>query len=252
MVKGTETYEKFSAAYIFLLPQLPYSPEFKKSGDCAWQSFGDAMKHFAAEKWVELVRNVAPAEERRSLENHLSECNSCAGLVGFYRQIASRAAGEALYQPPDGAVRAAKAQFAAAPFANAKAGILELLYDSLLEPLTAGARASVASARQLLYRIGPVYLDLRVDSEPNSERASLVGQMLDRSNPEHPITGTAVVLLAGQKKIASTSSNGNGEFHLEFAMRSNLRLSVAVDPLHPVYLPITSVQQRPASRSRGN
>jgi hypothetical protein len=211
------------------------------------------MKHFAAEKWVELVRNVAPADERESLENHLSECNECASQADFYRQIAGRAAVEALYQPPDGSVRAVKAQFAAASFSNTKAGLLELLYDSILQPVTAGARASVASARQLLYRIGPVYLDLRVDAEPNSERASLVGQMLDRSNPEHPITGVPVVLLAGQKNIASTSSNGNGEFHLEFAMRSNLRLSVAVDPLHPVYLPITSIQQRsPAARSRGN
>jgi hypothetical protein len=210
------------------------------------------MKHFAAEKLIELVRNVAPAAERQSLESHLSECTECASLTDLYRQVADWAAGEALYQPPDGAVRAVKAQFAAAPVGNAKAGILELLFDSVLQPMTAGARASVASARQLLYRIGPVYLDLRVDSEPNSERASLVGQMLDRSNPEHPITGVPVVLLAGQKNIASTSSNGNGEFQLEFAMRSNLRLSVAVDPLHPVYLPITSVQQRSTARSRGN
>lgn len=210
------------------------------------------MRHFAAEKWIELVRNVAPMAERESLGNHLSECTECASLVDLYQQVANRAAAEALYQPPDGAVRAVKAQFSAATFGNAKAGMLELLFDSVLQPMTAGARASVASARQLLYRIGPVYLDLRVDAEPNSERASLVGQMLDRSNPEHPITGVPVVLLAGQKNVASTSSNGNGEFQLEFAMRSNLRLSVAVDPLHPVYLPITTVQQRSTGRSRGN
>lgn len=210
------------------------------------------MRHFAAEKWVELARNVAPAAERERLANHLLECSECAAIADFYRQIVDRAAREALYQPPDGAVRAAKAQFAASGFGQAKAGMLELLFDSVLQPMTAGARASVAAARQLLYRIGPVYLDLRVDSEPNSERASLVGQMLDRSNPEHPITGVPVVLLAGQKNIASTSSNGNGEFHLEFAMRSNLRLSVAVDPMHPVYLPITSIQQRSTARSRGN
>jgi len=210
------------------------------------------MRHFAAEKWVELARNVPPAAERERLENHLSECSECAALGDFYRQVVNRGAREALYQVPDGAVRAVKARFAAAGLGQAKAGILELLFDSVLQPMTAGARASVASARQLLYRIGPVYLDLRVDSEPNSERASLVGQMLDRSIPEHPITGVRVVLLAGQKNIASTSSNGNGEFHLEFAMRSNLRLSVAVDPLHPVYLPITSIQQRNTAKSRGN
>lgn len=210
------------------------------------------MKHFAEENLIELARNVAPTAQRQSLQSHLLECTECASLADLYRQIANRAAAEALYQPPDGAVRAVKAQFAAATVGNAKAGILELLFDSVLRPVAAGARASVASARQLLYRIGPVYLDLRVDSEPNSPRASLVGQMLDRSNPEHPITGVPVVLLAGQKNIASTSSNGNGEFQLEFAMRSNLRLSVAVDPLHPVYLPITTVQQRSTVRSRGN
>lgn len=210
------------------------------------------MRHFAAEKWVERARNVAPAAEREPLENHLSECSECAALADFYRQIVDRAAAEVLYRPPDSAVRAVKAEFEISGLAGAKAGILELLFDSVLQPMTAGARASVASARQLLYRIGPVYLDLRVDSEPNSERSSLVGQMLDRSNPERPITGVSVVLLAGQKNIARTSSNGNGEFHLEFAMRSNLRLSVAVDPMHPVYLPITTGQQRNTARSRGN
>ena len=114
-------------------------------------------------------------------------------------------------------------------------------------------RASVASARQLLYRVGTLYVDMRVDSELNSERAALVGQMLDSAHPGHPVAGVPVILLDGRKNVASTMSNSNGEFHLEFSIKSNLRLSVTVGDAAPVYLPITGVEnrKRPPMPSRG-
>jgi hypothetical protein len=119
--------------------------------------------------------------------------------------------------------------------------------------MVAGARSSVASARQLLYRVGTVFVDMRVDSEGNSDRAALVGQMLDSARPGHPVAGVPVILMAGRKNLASTISNSNGEFHLEFLIKSNLRLSVTVGDNPPVYLPITGVEgkKRPAMPNRG-
>jgi hypothetical protein len=53
-----------------------------------------------------------------------------------------------------------------------------------------------------------------------------------------------IILLDGRKSVASTISNSNGEFHLEFLIKSNLRLSVTVGDTAPVYLPITGVENR--------
>jgi hypothetical protein len=155
-----------------------------------------------------------------------------------------------MYTPAGSVIRSAKACFAAGQLSG-KRSVFELLFDSIAQPLAAGARASVASARQLLYRVGTVYVDMRVDTEGNSERASLVGQMLDSAKPGHPVADVPVVLLEGQKNVTSTSSNHNGEFQLEFAVKNNLRLSVAVDRANPVFLPITGIQERKRSSSRG-
>ena len=131
----------------------------------------------------------------------------------------------------------------------------ELLYDSLVQSAAEGSRnslvapvqsaaegtrTSVVSARQLLFRIGAIFVDVEVGCEAESGRASLIGQMLDSSNPSHPPAGVRIVLLNRGRNIASTSSNDNGEFQLRFAMKRNLKLSVAVDRDRPVCLPITS------------
>ena len=116
----------------------------------------------------------------------------------------------------------------------------ELLFDTLVQTATQGTRTSVVSARQLLFRIGAIFVDVEVGREANSDRASLIGQMLDSSNPGHPPAGVPIILLDRGRNVASTSSNDNGEFQFQFAMKSNLKLSVAVDPGSPVFLPITS------------
>ena len=161
---------------------------------------------------------------------------------------------------------------------NVKASFrYELLFDSLVQSAAAGTRnslvsavqsaaegtrTSVVSARQLLFRIGAIFVDVEVGCEAESGRASLIGQMLDSSNPGHPPAGVPIVLLNRGRNIASTSSNDNGEFQLQFAMKRNLKLSVGVDRDSPVCLPITrapaktnsipSELKRAATRSFGS
>jgi hypothetical protein len=203
------------------------------------------MKHIPQETLAEFVRQSLPVAHSDSIRKHVAECRECSELAGLFRDIVRVGANEAAYEPPSGIVRAAKAYFGTQQHKmHESKSVVELLFDTLAQPLTAGARASVASARQLLYRVGTVYVDLRVDSELNSEQAALVGQMLDSAHPGHPVAGVPVILMDGRKNVASTISNNNGEFHLEFLIRSNLRLSVAVGDTPPVYLPITGVEER--------
>jgi hypothetical protein len=219
------------------------------------RSSGEVMKHIAQESLVDFVRESLPAAEAMIVEDHVSGCPECLHLTALFREVVRISANEAAYEPPEGIVRAVNAYFDTEQRKSSRSkGAFELLFDTLTQPLAAGARASVASARQLLYRIGTVYVDMRVDSELNSNRVALVGQMLDSARPGHPVAGVPVILLDGRKSVTSTISNDNGEFHLDFAIKSNLRLSVAVGGNQPVYLPITGTEQRkrPTVTSRGS
>jgi hypothetical protein len=116
----------------------------------------------------------------------------------------------------------------------------ELVFDSFGQAAGEGVRNSVVAARQLLFRIGSVFVDVEVGRETDSDHASLIGQMLDSSNPSRPPVGVPVVLLDRGRRVATTSSNDHGEFRLQFAVKNNLKLSVAFDRDRPVHLPITS------------
>lgn len=211
------------------------------------------MKHIPQESIAEFVRQSLPLADSQRVQQHTDECSACAEIANLFREVASVGANEFLYEPPEWLIRTVKAYFETQQHRVEKpAGIVELLFDSLMQPTTAGARASVAAARQLLYRVGTVYVDMRLDSEVNSEQAALVGQMLDSAHPGQPVAGVPVVLMEGRKNVASTISNNHGEFHLEFAIKSNLRLSITVGTDSPVYLPITGIEQkRPSTPSRG-
>jgi hypothetical protein len=212
------------------------------------------MKHIAQETLAEFVRQSLSEAEAQSVGGHVAVCRDCADVAALFREIVRVGARESAYEPPEGIVRAVKAYFEVEQRRAAQPkSIFELLFDSLAQPVAAGARASVASARQLLYRVGTVYVDMRVDSETNSERAALVGQMLDSAHPGHPVSGVPVILMDGRKNVASTVSNNNGEFHMDFVLKSNLRLSVTVGDAPAVYLPITGVEdrKRPPTAGRG-
>jgi len=137
----------------------------------------------------------------------------------------------------------------------------ELLFDSLVQSPRNGLRGAVISARQLLFRIGAVFVDIEVGSEANSDRCSLIGQMLDSSNPGQRLAGVPISLLRRGRNVVRTSSNENGEFQLQFVSKSDLELSVEVDHGCPVYLRISqpstranlvpSRAKRPASRTIG-
>jgi len=126
----------------------------------------------------------------------------------------------------------------------------ELLFDSAMQPLPPGARTSVVSGRQLLYRIGSIYVDIEVDQRANSDRASLVGQMLDSARPGHPVTGIPVALFERRRSIARTLSNDNGEFHFEFDLKRDLQLCVSIERKRTVHLPITCTEFKSSSPSQ--
>lgn len=150
---------------------------------------------------------------------------------------------------PDEMARAARNHDATQPEVNGRPASeevpYELLFDSQEQAASDGLRNFVIAARQLLFRIGSVFVDLEVVRETDSNRASMVGQVLDSANPGHPPAGIPIALMDHGRAVASTSSNDHGEFRLHFALKDNLKLCVELDRQEPVHLPIT-----PGGKSR--
>jgi|SRR5262245_29048714 len=147
--------------------------------------------------------------------------------------------------PPDHIVLTVNASFAIEKDSEKNSNPCELLFDSSAQPLPPGARTSGVSSRQLLYRIGSVYIDMEIGKDPDSEHACVVGQMLDSSRPGHPVAGIPVTLLDRGRHVARALSNDNGEFRLVFEAQKDPKLTVAVGRKNPVRLPITETNPLP-------
>src|SRR5712664_2304143 len=114
------------------------------------------MKHFMTEEWIDFVNQVSSPKQQEAVKKHLATgCKRCAETLALWQKVHSSAAVEASYQPPATGVRIAKAAFAAAGRAThpkEKSTFVEVLFDSFLQPMLAGARSTGLGTRQMLYR----------------------------------------------------------------------------------------------------
>jgi hypothetical protein len=200
------------------------------------------MSHFKPEEWADLARDAASEEERKKMQSHLeSGCKKCAGLFGTWKRVHDASRREALYRPPDSAVRTVKGMGVIhGPSKNRpmRSPIAELLFDSLRSPMTAGVRSSSISARQLLYGIGDYRLDIRIEPQEDSDKVALVGQVLNSAEPDQPIGVISVVLKRGNKVVAQSTTNRFGEFQLECDLESSLRLQAGLPHGQVVQIPL--------------
>lgn len=192
-----------------------------------------ASGHFSDEEWADYVRGVVDAEIRWAMDRHLAgQCAHCQRVCDVLAQFSRFSLNEPAYMPPADTVRIAEAAFAAHARERVSLPrlVARLMYDSFREPLPAGMRAQDRLARQALYQAGDYYLDLRVEHEPGSALVSLVGQVVNRKDPEASIGNVAVVLTAQREVIARTVSDRFGEFQLQYRPAPRMRLFVPVFP----------------------
>ena len=177
-----------------------------------------------------------------AMQQHIdSGCRKCSDTLRTWQGVLSIAAGESALNPPTDAVHLVKSQFAAIQ-PTATSGV-RLVFDSLLQPLTAGTRGSVA-ARQFLYETDEYYIDLRL--EPRAEdRACLVGQVLNRFGAHGAAQEVPIRLQEGKRPVAHTSTNQFGEFQLEFEPSESLCISISRDQADEIVLPLYGVHARP-------
>jgi hypothetical protein len=197
------------------------------------------MKHFSETSWADFARNQVSADERMTMQQHLDDgCKICRETLQIWQGIALIAEKERDFTPPTDTVRIVKSQFAAA-FPRASRGV-RLIFDSLLQPVTAGLRGSVA-ARQFLYETDEYYIDLRLEPHRAENRGCIVGQVLNRSGAERSAQGVSVSLQEGKQAIAQTSTNQFGEFQLEFSAAGELCVSIGRKQENEILLPLYGI-----------
>jgi hypothetical protein len=187
------------------------------------------MKHFSTEEWIDYVNLVSPAKQQEVMNKHLSSgCKRCTEAVSLWQKVHNTAASEAAYQPPVADVRIAKAAFTAArqaSYPKEKSSYIEVLFDSFLQPMVAGARSSGLGVRQMLYRADPYQIDIQIEAKPEGNRLMVTGQLLDVSTPGIVGRDVKITLSNHGGSVIHTVTNQFGEFRGEIENTGDLELS---------------------------
>lgn len=207
------------------------------------------MKHFEDKELIDFVRDTANPKSRRDIQNHLDGgCADCEQRLRLWNWMKDFGIQEARNRPAVNTVRIAKAAFS--PVSVKPRGIMRdlatLVFDSFAQPQVTGVRSTAAGARQLLYRAGPLTIDMKLQMPASTGRFSLVGQVMSSEDSSMGMNEVPVHLLSGTSELASTSTNQFGEFYLEHDNGKDLQVSLEVSHEKEVFIPLDEVIWRVA------
>lgn len=168
------------------------------------------------------------------MERHLEMgCSQCTHIVAEWQALKRFAVQESHNDAPGDVVAYVKAAFKTLSPRRAPgivATIAQLVFDSFGEPALAGVRSGSPDSRYLLYKAGPVLIDLNLNLTQSSGHIALQGQVMDSEAEAKGIEEIPVLLQSGQETVARTQTNEFGEFQLECDARKSLQISVGVNP----------------------
>jgi hypothetical protein len=213
------------------------------------------MEHFAEENWADFAREINRAELSDNIAAHLaSGCASCKAAFHMWNQVRTVAENEARVMVPEDLVRMVKMEFAIQNLKeplNSLDGML--VFDTQMQPLTAGIRTGAVTARQLVYEADGLTVDLRLDTQPQSTKVCAIGQILDKRAPRSSFRDASVIVWTEKGlPILTTKTSEFGEFHLEFEVQEHLRLSIHIAGQRPVRIPLGSLVMDRVTKETGN
>jgi hypothetical protein len=204
---------------------------------------GMMMMHFKAEQWVEFVDRATSSEQMEAIQKHpVTGCEKCANDAALWRKVRNLATVESPYQPPEQAVREAAAMFGTVGTArwagsrNEKSRVIQLLFDSFLQPVFSGTRAAYAGIRHMLYRADPFQIDLQIEAKPGHDRMVVTGQVLDLGRSDIFARGLHVTLSTRSGNPVHQLTNEFGEFRVEIKNSEDLELGFHCDPEKPIVI----------------
>lgn len=196
------------------------------------------MKHFSLTDWADFVRGVGEKGKQEAMQAHLkSGCTGCNEAAKTWARVREAAKRERAYEPPARAVRVAKSHLPL-PGKTRRSSKVELLFDSFQTPAIAGLRSTATASRQMLYGIGSYRIDLRMEPQMDSDKVSLVGQILNSAEPAKRGEQVTVTLMRGTKVLAQSQTNTLGEFHLECSLEGRLQLLLTLPRDRDVKIPL--------------
>lgn len=117
-----------------------------------------------------------------------------------------------------------------------------LVYDSLLQPSTAGIRSSQLSDRRFLYESASLMVDLSLERQRDSQRIALVGQVVNSAHPDHELDRVPIVLQGHGGLIGVVATNEFGEFHFDFDSEPGVTLDIGVKGKPPVSIELANLK----------
>jgi hypothetical protein len=212
------------------------------------------MKHFTTEEWIDSLNQVTSGNQQIAMQEHLETgCKRCTETVSLWQKVRNSAAAEARYQPPSESVRVAKSAFATAGWAakqKKSSNLIEVLFDSFMQPALAGARSAGTGMRQMLYRADPYQVDVQIESKPEANRLIITGQLLDVSRPDIIGREVQVTLSNHRGGVVHTMTNQFGEFRGEIENSGDLEVSFPSPDERPIVISLRNALDRlPGVRS---
>jgi hypothetical protein len=120
---------------------------------------------------------------------------------------------------------------------NEKSTVIEVLFDSFLQPVFSGARAAHTGIRHVLYRAAPFQIDLQIEAaKPGHDRMVVTGQVLDVDRPEIFGSGLHITLSNRCGNLVHELTNEFGEFRVEIKNSDDLELALHCDPEKPIVI----------------
>lgn len=210
-------------------------------------------RHLSDVDLVDGVRGELPEPDAEAMDLHVAGCRRCRRARDLFATVAEVARGEAAYAVPENALRSARAIFALRRPERERTlprVLARLVYDSFAEPMLVGVRGRQRVTRQAMYRAGDYYVDLRMESEPETRHVSMVGQIANRRDPERSVAHVPIVLTSDEEIVARAVSNEFGEFQLGYAPARHLRLHVPVSRSGNIEIALNRLRAAPPDAPR--
>jgi hypothetical protein len=157
------------------------------------------------------------------MRRHVVSCARCRSNLSVWKSFAGVADRLRATEPPAEAVDRVRALAAAGSRVTRRTRLnARLEYDSVWVPLAAGVRG--ASPGQTVHQAGGFAIELRVSRERTN--VVIVGQVTNLRRPTQRLANLSVELVAGDRVLVRTASNGLGEFHLVHRERDCMWIEV--------------------------
>jgi hypothetical protein len=177
------------------------------------------MTEFDITQWSDFVRGLVDDDTAKTMRKALSEGKSRdRRTVELLREVAEVGAFDSKLEIPEHALRGAKAIGSLRrPEAEKERGLLRYLpfrltFDSLLQPAAVGTRNLHAQDRQMIFESEGYTVEVRIEREADPATTALVGELLAHGESPRPASRVPVLIKAGDRIVAQTSTGRFGEF----------------------------------------